>query len=71
MDVAIVCDNYKENEFVERLIAAGLDNLDISDFGASCKTIKITIPNRDKVALIGKISTEVENHFSRIKTKFN
>jgi hypothetical protein len=71
MTVGIVCDNYKETEFVERLISAGFDDLDISDYGPTCKTIKVMLPNRDKVGELSKVVAAAEGHFAKNKNRFN
>lgn len=65
MDVGIVCDNYKEKEYLKRLADAGLTDVNVTDFGAQCKTIKVTIPNRDKVNLIRQICDKAEQHFAK------
>lgn len=65
MIVGVVCDNYKESEYLKRLSDAGLTEINVSDFGPSCKTIKITIPNRDKVNLIKQICDKAEQHFAK------
>lgn len=71
MDIGIVCDNYKESEFLKRLTAAGLTEINVSNFGTTCKTIRVTIPTSDKKGLISSICAEVENHFTKNKNRFN